>query len=116
MNDVPSVNPEVENNHLAETHGLIKTIAYIRCNSAKQRSPGAERVAKHRQQKKANGIVQIGIPFAVAEEIKAAGSFEVWVKQYQRLPSKKIDEINRAIRIAQKVSALHPWLRRILGL
>lgn len=116
MCTVPSKNQEDESNHLAEEHGLIRTTAYVRCNSEKQRSANARRVAKHRQQKKEKGIAQVDLPVSVAEEIKAAGSFDVWMKQFQRLPAEKIRKINLAIQIAKKVSRLHPWLRWILDL
>ena len=116
MSTIPSKKPEDEIKHLAEEHGLIKTTAYIRSNVAKQRSAGAERVARHRQQKKEKGIVQVDLPVSVAEEIEAAGSFDAWIKQFQRLPSEKISKINQAIEIAKKVSKIHPWLRWMLGL
>lgn len=45
-------NQDDEDNHLSKEHGLTKTVAYIQSDlSKKQRSTGAERVAKHRQQK-----------------------------------------------------------------
>ena len=116
MSTVSSENPENENMHLAEEHGLIKTTAYIRSSTAKQRSAGAERVARHRQQKKVKGIIQVDLPISVAEEIKVAGSFDAWMKQFQRLSSEKIRKINLAIQVANKVSRLHPWLRWILNL
>lgn len=116
MSTVSTEKPEAENNHLAEEHGLIKTTAYIRSRTAKQRSAGADRVARHRQQKKEKGIIQVDLPISVAEEIKAAGSFDAWMKQFQRLSSEKIRKINLAIQVANKVSRLHPWLRWILNL
>jgi len=116
MSSVISGTPEDENNHLAEEHGLIKTTAYIRSSTAKQRSTGAERVARHRQQKKEKGIVQVDLPVSVAEEIKAAGSFDAWMKRFQTLPDEKIRKIRLAIKIATKVEKLHPWLRWILDL
>jgi len=117
MSTVPSENTEDEIKHLAEEHGLIKTTAYVRCDSEKQQSANARRVAKHRQQKKEKGIVQVELPISVAEEIKAAGSFDAWRKQFQpRLSEGQIRKINLAINIAAKVSRLHPWLRWILGL
>ncbi|MDP1633284.1 MAG: hypothetical protein Q8K61_04985 [Gallionella sp.] len=116
MSNVPSANPENENNHLAEEHGLIKTTADVHNNSAKQRSAGAERVAKHRQQKKDKGMVQFDLPFSAVEEIKAAGSFDAWLNQFQRITPEKITIINQKIRIANKVSKLPRWLRWILHL
>lgn len=83
MNTVPLENTEDENKHLAEEHSLVKTMAYIRRNSEKQRSANARRVAKHRQRKKGDGIVQVDLPISVALEIKAAGSYDAWIKKFQ---------------------------------
>ena len=116
MSNVPSNGPKDENDHLASEHGLIKTTAYVRSNSAKQRSSGAERVAKHRQQKKEKGLVPVDIPGAVAEEIKAAGSFDIWIMQFQRTTPEKTKMINESIRMFYRVNRLHPWLRWLLNL
>ena len=59
MSNVPVTSNENEIVHLAEEHGLIKVAAFISSNTAKQRTKGAERVAKHRQKKKENGLVQV---------------------------------------------------------
>lgn len=113
----PSKNQEDEIAHLAEEHGLAKTTAFIRSNSSKQRSASAARVAKHRQQKKEQGLVPIDVPVSVAQEIKAEGSFEVWVKKkYEPYSKEKIRGIKRAIEIANKVYRLPPWKRWIIGL
>jgi len=88
MSTVPPENTEDENKHLAEEHGLIPTTAYVRCTSEKQRSANAKRVAKHRQHKKEQGIVQIEVPIAIAEAIKAAGSFDAWISTFQPKLSK----------------------------
>lgn len=54
-------NQDDEDNHLSKEHGLTKTVAYIQSDlSKKQRSTGAERVAKHRQQKKQKGLTDSG--------------------------------------------------------
>lgn len=116
MNTVPSENTTDENNHLAEEHGLTKTTAYVRSNTAKRRSTGAKRVAKHRQLKKERGIVQVDLPISVAEEIRAAGSFDAWMNQYMRIPVKRRIEICQELDTAAKVKKLHPWLRWILNL
>ena len=55
MSKVPS-NPKEEEVHLAEQHGLVKAIVFVRKNDDKKRSAGAERVARHRQQKRDNGL------------------------------------------------------------
>lgn len=107
---------EDENDHLASDHGLIKTTAYVRGNSAKQRSSGAKRVARHRQQKKEKGLVPVDIPGAVAEEIKAAGSFDIWVMQFQRTTPEKTKMISESIRMFYRVNRLHPWVRWLLNL
>lgn len=111
-----TTNQENENEHLASEHGLTKTTAYIRYNSAKQRSSGAERVARHRARKKEKGLVQIDIPTPVADEIKAAGSFATWMKQFRRYSPEQIKIINESIQIAHRARRLHPWLRWLLDL
>lgn len=117
MTVMPFENQEDEIAHLAEEHGLTKTTAFIRSNSSKQRSASAARVAKHRQQKKERGLVPIDVPVSEAQEIKAAGSFEAWIKKkLEPYPEEKIRRIKRAIEIANKVDRLPPWKRWIIGL
>lgn len=117
MENISLNNKEEEILHLAEEHGLVKTTAFIRSNSPKQRSTGAERVAKHRQQKKERGLVPIDVPVSVAQEIKAAGSFEEWIKKkYESYSEEKIRRIKEAIGVANKVNRLPRWKRWIIGL
>jgi hypothetical protein len=61
-------------------------------------------------------MVQFDLPFSAVEEIKAAGSFDAWLNQFQRITPEKITIINQKIRIANKVSKLPRWLRWILHL
>lgn len=112
----PSENHEDEITHLAEEHGLTKTIAFIRSDSSKQRAAGAARVAKHRQQKKERGLVPVDVQTSVAQEIKAAGSFEAWVKKFEPYSEEKILRIKQAIGVANKVYRLPRWKRWIIGL
>ena len=105
-----------ENKHLAGEHGLIKTTAYIRGDATKKQSNGAARVAKLRQKKKENGIVQVDLPISVAQEIKAAGSFEAWCEKFKPYSEEKIRKIKLAIEIANKVYQLPKWKRWIIGL
>lgn len=117
MTAMPSENQEDEIAHLAEEHGLTKTTAFIRSNSSKQRSASAARVAKHRQQKKERGLVPIDVPVSEAQEIKAAGSFEAWIKKkLEPYPEEKIRRIKQAIVVANKVYRLPRWKRWIIGL
>lgn len=117
MTTVPSENHEDEIAHLAKEHGLTKTIAFIQSDSSKQRSAGSKRVAKHRQQKKEQGLVPIDVPVSVAQEIKAAGSFEEWIKKkYESYSEEKIRRIKEAIGVANKVYKLPRWKRWIIGL
>ncbi len=113
MSTIPE-HTEDEDVHLAEQHGLVKTTAYIRNNSEKQRTAGAERVAKHRQKKKAQGLVQVDLPVSIADEIKASGSFADWFNQFRRLSSQESTEINQAIEIANRIAKFPRWLRRLL--
>ena len=115
MSNDLSENLNDEIHHLAEEHGLIKTTAYVRSNSAKSQSNGAKRVARHRQQKKEKGLVPYDLPIAVVEEIKAAGSFDAWIKQFQRIPSDQIKLIRQAIRVAKKVSKLPRWMKWLIS-
>ena len=105
-----------ENKHLTEEHGLIKTTAYIRSDATKKQSNGAARAAKYRQNKKENGIVQVDLPIAIAQEIKAAGSFEKWSEKFKPYSEEKIRKIKEAIEIADKVYQLPKWKRWIIGL
>ena len=116
MTTVPSENHENETRHLAEEHGLTKAIVYITSNSSKQRSSGAKRVARHRQQKKERGIVQADLPIDVANEIKAAGSFEAWYERFKPYPEEKIRRIKEAIQMANKIHQLPRWKRWLIGL
>lgn len=117
MTAMPSENQEDEIAHLAEEHGLTRTTAFIRSHSSKQRSASAARVAKHRQQKKERGLVPIDVPVSVAQEIKAVGSFEAWLKKKLKpYPEEKIRRINEAIGVANKVYGLPGWKRWIIGL
>ena len=116
MSNVSVTSNKNEIDHLAEEHGLIKVAAFIHSNTAKQRTKGAERVAKHRQQKKDSGLVQVDVPILFAEEIKTAGSFEVWKKDLYHVPQQRLISINLALATYRKVAKLHPWLRYILGL
>lgn len=116
MTIVSPENHEDEITHLAKEHGLTKAIAYIRSNSSKQRSSGAERTAKCRQQKKEKGFVQVYLPATVAEEIKVAGSFEAWYERFKPYPDEKIRKIKQAIETANKIHQLPRWKRWIIGL
>lgn len=117
MTAIPSANQENEITHLAEEHGLTKTTAFIRSNSSKQRSASAARVAKHRQQKKEQGLVPIDVPVSVAQEIKAAGSFEAWVKKkLEPYSEERTRLIKHAFEVANKMYRLPRWKRWIIGL
>lgn len=100
--------------HLAEEHGLTLTAAYVPISSEKKRSAGAKRVAKHRQQKREKGLVTVDLPIFAAHAIKRTGSFELWVKSL--FPDSYVKDVNRALKLADKVAKLHPWVRRLLGL
>jgi len=113
-----TITPETkeEETHLAEEHDLKKTIAFIRNNTDKKRSSGAERVARHRQKKKDKGLVEVDVPIHIAEEIKRTGSFEAWSKQFTWVRREKVKHINQAIETAKKVYKLPKWIRWLLDL
>lgn len=117
MTKIQFSNQEDESAHLAQEHGLIKTTAYIPVKSDKQKkSANAKRVERHRQRKKEKGLVAVDLPQSVADEIKAAGSFKEWIKQFQRIPPDKVKIINQYIHLAMKVQSLPSWIRWILDL
>lgn len=104
-----------KNRHLAQEHGLIKTTAYICSNDTKKQSDNAARVAKLRKKKKENGIVQVDLPIGVAQEIKAAGSFEKWSEKFKPYSEEKIRKIKQDIEIANRVYQLPKWKRWLIG-
>lgn len=116
MANIQPGNHEDERAHLAQEHGLIKTTAYIPAKSENEKSANAKRVERYRQRKKEKGLIAVDLPLSVAEEIKAAGSFEGWMKQFHRISPDKVKDINQHIHLAWKVYSLPSWIRWLLDL
>lgn len=115
----PSINIDVQtksdSKHLAEEHGLVKTTAYIRKKSGDERSPGAERVARHRAKNKQAGIVSIEVRADLAEAIKAAGSADDLIQLIQapKSPAEAREE-RRLADVGRQTELLPTWLRWLL--
>lgn len=85
---------EAEDMHLAAEHKLVKVQAYIRDEKkAEKKSAVAERVAKHREKLKSEGLVQAAIPADIANSIKTAGGFAEWFETQKPAPVEKIVEV-----------------------
>lgn len=104
-----------DSKHLAEEHGLVKTTAFIRKLPANERSPGAERVARHRAKKRQAGIVSIDVPADVAEAIKAAGSADDLIQAIRasKSPAEAREE-RRLADVGRQTELLPTWLRWLL--
>lgn len=116
MNDHSTFEQADDGQHLEVQHGMKKTVAYIPCDKSKQRSANASRVAKHREKKKALGLVKIEVTAQFAEAIKAAGSFKAWLQQHRIVPIENYRKLNRYWRILVKVESLPTWKRWIIDL
>lgn len=75
------MNDHDEEKHLEEEHGLVKKTVFVR-EDQKRKSQNAERVARHRQKKKEQGLVLVEVSQLAAEAFKEAGSFEEWYKKH----------------------------------
>jgi hypothetical protein len=114
MSKDPSQNPAEKNDYLLTDHRKTDTTVSDSSNSGVKPSNGAKRIAKYRQQKKERGLAPFDLPITVVEEIKAAGSFEVWIKQFYRIPKDQIKLIRHAIRVEKKVSKLPGWIQWLI--
>lgn len=88
-----------EDIHLEAEHGLVKKTVYIRDN--KQRSSNAERVARHRQKKKEQGLVTVEVPQIAADAFREAGSFAAWYKA-RVIPEKQLAKQRAALKFVEK--------------
>lgn len=82
------------------------------------KSPGAQRVAAHRQKKKDEGLVpvQIYVPINLANRIKESGSFMAWLKQYEWLSKDAAKILHEKIALADKFSRLPSWKKWLINL
>ncbi len=112
------IDSDIESQHLAEQHGLMKTTAFIRHKPASERSAGAARVAKHRAKKKDQGIVQIDVPVSLATTIKSTSSVEALATFLSDPMSTTTDlkEVTRLASLGRKVERLPSWIRWLMKL
>lgn len=103
MGNIESIGSEAETPHLAENY------------EPEIKSNGAVRAERCRQKKKDAGLVPIYVPASVAAEIKAAGAFDAWQKQFwHRPPEPEAKRIQKALDLVTEIFRLPYWQRWIL--
>lgn len=72
--NVIDMTERLEDTHLAREHGLVPVKAYIHdAERAEKRTANAERVARHREKKKAEGLQPVDLPAEIAARIREVG-------------------------------------------
>ena len=76
---VTELQPVIEDHHLASEHGLRKISAYIQDGPKRKKTDGAKRVEKFRDKKKESGEIQVWMPAADDQRLKAAGGLDALI-------------------------------------
>lgn len=101
--NIIDITPQLEDDHLAQEHGLVRTTAYV-VNPARQKEQkegAAKRMAEMRERKKAAGRVMCELPMAMAEAIKSAGGPEAWLASIQAKPEPMVTEIEKIVEVVK---------------
>ncbi|MBU0592126.1 MAG: hypothetical protein KKH74_00155 [Gammaproteobacteria bacterium] len=106
--NIIDITPQLEDDHLAQAHGLVRTTAYVVSPARKkeQKEGAARRMAEMRERKKAAGLVMCELPMAMAEAIKAAGSPEAWLASLQVKQEPQIVEVEKIVEVVKSDTAM----------
>ena len=81
---VTELQPVIEDHHLASEHGLRKISAYIQDGPKRKKTDGAKRVEKFRDKKKESGEIQVWLPAADDQRLKAAGGLDALIESEKK--------------------------------
>ncbi|MBU0592232.1 MAG: hypothetical protein KKH74_00695 [Gammaproteobacteria bacterium] len=101
--NIIDIAPHLEEEHLAQEHGLVRTTAYVVSPARKkeQKEGAARRMAEMRERKKAAGLVMCELPIAMAEAIKSAGGPEAWLASIQAKSEPLVVEVEKIVEVVK---------------
>lgn len=77
--------------------------------AARQRSKGADRVAKHREKLAAEGLIPTSVPADLVAQVKAAGSWPAWLEAQKKAAEVAAKAAAEAAKPAPKPPAAPPF-------
>lgn len=109
QSNVINIEQQLEDQHLAHDHRLVKVQAYIKDkDKAEKKTANAKRVADFRERQKEAGLVQTALPSEVAQSIKDAGSFEAWMDGVRSSPPRTVEKV---VEVEKKVEVVREVLK-----